>query len=133
MTGPPSTMRGIPSSKLTLLVVATGTWSVGTTLVVNRLWGLYCPFRLLTGLDCPGCGATRAIIALAEGNISLAVHQNLLVVLAPAIGSAVYLASRIPFFRAQNARTFIGVGLLVVLIAWAVARNIPGLDFLRSG
>lgn len=26
-----------------------------------------CPFKYLTGIDCPGCGFQRAVIALAQG------------------------------------------------------------------
>ncbi|WP_410479498.1 DUF2752 domain-containing protein [Pedobacter agri] len=28
-----------------------------------------CPFKALTGIDCPGCGFQRSIIALLQGNI----------------------------------------------------------------
>jgi len=28
-----------------------------------------CPFKYLTGLDCPGCGFQRAFIALVQGDI----------------------------------------------------------------
>ena len=40
-----------------------------------------CPFRSLTRLDCPGCGATRALHALTQGALGQAVGLNLLVVL----------------------------------------------------
>ncbi|MBL9166452.1 MAG: DUF2752 domain-containing protein [Verrucomicrobiales bacterium] len=44
-----------------------------------------CLFHRATGLDCPGCGATRAAYSLLHGNIGVAWHQNaLLVLLAPA-------------------------------------------------
>jgi hypothetical protein len=29
---------------------------------------LPCPFKYLTGIDCPGCGFQRAVIALFKGN-----------------------------------------------------------------
>jgi len=29
---------------------------------------LPCPFKYLTGLDCPGCGFQRSVIALVQGN-----------------------------------------------------------------
>lgn len=29
-----------------------------------------CPFRWLTGLECPGCGALRALHALTQGDIA---------------------------------------------------------------
>jgi hypothetical protein len=28
-----------------------------------------CPFKYLTGIDCPGCGFQRSVIALVQGNL----------------------------------------------------------------
>jgi hypothetical protein len=30
---------------------------------------LTCPFKKLTGIDCPGCGLQRSVIALLQGDI----------------------------------------------------------------
>ena len=30
---------------------------------------LICPFKYFTGLDCPGCGFQRSVIALLHGNV----------------------------------------------------------------
>jgi hypothetical protein len=35
-----------------------------------------CPFHYFTGIECPGCGMTRACIALGRGDISNALHYN---------------------------------------------------------
>ncbi len=35
-----------------------------------------CPFKTVTGLSCPGCGMTRAVYALYDGNISESLRQN---------------------------------------------------------
>ena len=35
-----------------------------------------CPFKLITGLNCPGCGIQRAIHALMHGEIKEAIHYN---------------------------------------------------------
>jgi len=43
-----------------------------------------CPFRVLTDLACPGCGATRGLHALLRGRPGVALHDNALaVVLSP--------------------------------------------------
>lgn len=42
---------------------------------------LYCPFKLLTGIPCPGCGGQRALFAIMHGNIIEAVCINPLSVL----------------------------------------------------
>ena len=39
-------------------------------------WSL-CPFHAITGLECPGCGMTRAMISLGQLKFSAAVGYNL--------------------------------------------------------
>jgi len=31
---------------------------------------LRCPFKYITGIDCPGCGFQRSVIALIQGNLN---------------------------------------------------------------
>lgn len=40
-----------------------------------------CPFKIATGLPCPGCGGTRALVALMQGHFIEAVSINPLSVL----------------------------------------------------
>lgn len=35
---------------------------------------LPCPFKYVTGFDCPGCGFQRACIALLQGNLQESLH-----------------------------------------------------------
>jgi hypothetical protein len=42
-------------------------------------WG-YCPWLLLTGTYCPGCGGLRAVNDLTRGDVSAAASSNLLFV-----------------------------------------------------
>lgn len=35
-----------------------------------------CMFKNMSGLDCPGCGLTRAFCSIAKGNFSKAFHFN---------------------------------------------------------
>jgi hypothetical protein len=37
-----------------------------------------CPFHQLFNLQCPGCGATRALAALLHGDVAAAIHVNAL-------------------------------------------------------
>ena len=42
---------------------------------------VYCPFKLITGIPCPGCGGQRVLFALLQGNIIEAICINPLSVL----------------------------------------------------
>ena len=55
------------------LVVA-GTAGVQIALVSLSLPGWVCPFFRLTGLPCPGCGLTRAVILLLKGDLQASLH-----------------------------------------------------------
>jgi len=35
---------------------------------------LACPFKKLTGFDCPGCGFQRSVLALLQGDLSQSLH-----------------------------------------------------------
>ncbi|HTV40938.1 MAG TPA: DUF2752 domain-containing protein [Candidatus Sulfotelmatobacter sp.] len=93
-----------------------------------------CQFHSLTGLYCPGCGATRATYQLLHGNVLAALHDNALYVVC--LGA---LAARGVWFlnrrlRRQPVRFFIPpVALwifMVVALLFVVVRNLPGFSFL---
>jgi len=89
-----------------------------------------CLFHELTGLFCPGCGSQRAAHHLLNGRFLLAMQFNGLMVL-----SCPFIAW---WFAARTARIWTGVrlpcirltatagrGILVLVIAFWIARNIP--------
>ena len=70
-----------------------------------------CPFYLLTGLECPGCGSQRAIHSLLNGDPVSAMHYNLLLVLAipylllyAVLVIALKVRNRIPGFSPEFAK-----------------------------
>ena len=90
-----------------------------------------CPFHALTGLLCPGCGATRALAALVHGHLAEAMHWNGLVVLllpglalcgAIAYGRAV-AGNAVAWPRVSNASAFT---LLAVAMFFGIGRNLFG-------
>ena len=93
-------------------------------------WMPKCPVRFFTGLDCPGCGSQRAIHALLHGELYEALgHNAMLVCLLPMLALMAYAElthTRHP--RLYRLVTYPGliIGLLVVILAWGVCRN---LDF----
>lgn len=73
---------------LALFGVAFAWWFYGHPPTTGT-WYPPCLFHSLTGLNCPGCGATRAVYALLHGRIGEALHQNALAVIAlPFLGFA---------------------------------------------
>jgi len=68
---------------------------------------IVCPFRLLTGLPCPGCGLTRSWVFLAHGRVTDALSAN-------------------PFGPVTMAAAI----ALVIAVCWAVVRRrpLPDLD-----
>lgn len=94
-----------------------------------------CQFHQITGLNCPGCGATRAVHALAHGNWGAAFQNHALLVvalpfflyglvaeLATALGSR-----RLPLFRPPPWCIWVGLSLLGI---YTVLRNLPFQPFL---
>ncbi|WP_059019672.1 DUF2752 domain-containing protein [Mycobacterium sp. M26] len=83
-----------------------------------------CPFKLLTGWNCPACGGLRMTHDLLHGNLSAAVVENLfLLVGLPAL--ALWAIWRLK--TGQRVFTVPAVVVIVVAaIAWTITRNLPG-------
>lgn len=68
-------------------------WISGFSLIV-LLRVPFCPMASVLGIPCPGCGLTRATLALAQGQVRLAFALHPLVfVLSPLFGLAVASAA----------------------------------------
>jgi len=59
--------------------------------LASRL-GIRCPIRTLFGIDCPGCGGTRALAALLHGDVPRAVRENPAALVA-GLGTAAYVVA----------------------------------------
>lgn len=103
--------------------------------------GVYpvCPTKILTGVDCPGCGGLRATNELAHGDIGAAVDDNALVVLAVPIVAILLLRA---FYFAWTGRTRKPMSsrrarmwtylVIAAITVFTLIRNLPG-SFLSSG
>ena len=99
--------------------------------------GIPCPINTLTGLLCPGCGMFRATGAVLRVDIWQAIRYNALsVILMPlllALGireTARYIRAIAPK-KASRLEMIFSVGVAVISLLYAIARNLPWLAMLR--
>ena len=83
-----------------------------------------CPFKLLTGLNCPACGGLRMTHDLLHGDLTAAVVDNVFLLIGlPALALWVLLRVK----QGQRAFTLPAIVVIAVAaIAWTVIRNMPG-------
>ena len=94
-----------------------------------------CPFRWVTGLECPGCGSQRAIHHLLHLRVGAAMGENLLLVV-----SIPYLIAGFIFDLIKNPspgiaiwhKRLFGINAIiiisVVIVLFWILRNIPPLS-----
>lgn len=89
-----------------------------------------CTFRRLTGLECPGCGGTRALRALISGEVWTALCYNPFIIAALPILLTEYIRSWRICFRPQTAAKPRSRAYCILLqlfaaatILWTIGRN----------
>ena len=111
--------------------------------------GIPCVFHLLTTLECPGCGITRAIVALSRLDIQTAFHYNKLSITVFPLFVLVLVCREYRFIKTgdrnasqkkvRNAETILLTILFVATVFYGIWRNLPtlkvwytyGLDFIH--
>lgn len=95
-------------------------------------WTLPCPVRLLTGLNCPGCGNTRATLALLRLDFKAVFEYNMLYF--PEIFYILWIYGNICRNYIRDGRFAYGnrwvkwdLAFLVILVLWMVIRNVTPL------
>jgi hypothetical protein len=106
-----------------------------------------CPFKALTGLDCPGCGSTRSLGALTRFDLPAALDHNVLVPFALVFVLASFVAWTAAAWRRPDRTGVSGrvgatdlvrrpgviVAIGMVFVAFAVVRNLELGWWLASG
>lgn len=83
-----------------------------------------CPFKLLTGWNCPLCGGLRLTHDLLHGYLAASVNDNVfLLVGIPVLVGWVVLRRRCGQSALPTAAL---LTIVVASIAWTVLRNVPG-------
>jgi hypothetical protein len=101
-------------------------------------WYPSCPFRSITGYDCPGCGITRALRALVTGHPGRAFDHNALFVVVVVVGTVWFVVNRVrersgrpPLAFRNPGRWALAAGAVVAL--WWLGRNLPWQPFAWFG
>ena len=83
-----------------------------------------CPFKALTGLNCPACGGLRMTHDVLNGDLAAAVVDNVfLLVGLPMLAAWLLVRWR----RGQPLMTMPAIVVIAVAaITWTVVRNLPG-------
>jgi hypothetical protein len=83
-----------------------------------------CPFRALTGWNCPGCGGLRMLHDVLNGDLAAAVVDNVFAL----VGLPLLLAWLV--VRWRRGQSLMPMPAIVVIavaaVTWTVARNLPG-------
>lgn len=134
---PPTSFRGRRPTVIAASLV--GGVCVASALIDPTGGPTLCPFKAMTGLDCPLCGATRAAHQLFRGNVIAALDFNaVFVVAAPLliwIAVAVLrqglgdTAVRLPSVRRPTV-----IALVAAVVTFTIIRNlgVAPLDWLSS-
>lgn len=90
--------------------------------------GIGCPFHKLTGLQCPGCGNSRAAMALLRLDFGASFAYNPLFL--PQVGYIVwvYFISCVSYLKGERFTyapplPVLDIALLVVFVLWGILRN----------
>ncbi|TGB42403.1 DUF2752 domain-containing protein [Mycolicibacterium peregrinum] len=83
-----------------------------------------CPFKALTGLNCPACGGLRMTHDLLHGDVAAAVVDNVFAL----VGLPALMVWMLVRWRLGKALFPIPavVTIVVALVLWTVVRNLPG-------
>jgi hypothetical protein len=83
-----------------------------------------CPFRLLTGWNCPACGGLRMTHDLLHGDLAAAITDNVfLLVGIPLLAGWILLRHR----RGKSLPPRPAAAIaMIAMLAWTVVRNLPG-------
>lgn len=135
--GPRTEHLGAPAQPRPRGLLAPLVAAAGSLPAVAYLWAVsperpghypVCPLYWATGLYCPGCGTLRAAHALLHGDLTTALHRNVLVVLAAPVVVLLWLDWVVRAARGRPARrlalsTPATVVVVALLVLYGVARN----------
>jgi hypothetical protein len=108
-----------------LIALGCAPFAAGAVMPADGDIGLLCPFRAMTGLPCPFCGATRAFAFAARGDAGFTSYNAVWVALAALMiltGLVVLVARRSPVDAlTRTTRRSLALIALLTAAGWAYA------------
>jgi len=85
-----------------------------------------CPFLILTGLKCPGCGSQRAVHYLLNLEIYNAFQQNKLIVIFIPYLIANFISRQFNFYKTLDVleSSYAVKSILILVLSYFILRNI---------
>ena len=96
-----------------------------------------CPFKLLTGLPCPGCGMTRSVVTLLHGDLGASLYYHPLGFVLVALAVTLALADAWFWWRdarsmtARPSPTRLLNGLMLTPAPWVAIGALTAIWFVR--
>ena len=89
---------------------------------------IYCPFNLITGLNCPGCGNTRAAFALFRLDFKSMMYYNIFFPFEIAFLFRIYIDCAYNYIKHNDFGItakikWYDIVFLVLMILWTIVRN----------
>ena len=84
-----------------------------------------CPVYKFSGIYCPGCGATRAVGEILQGNVVAAFEQNALFMSAPLLIMIAYMLKK----KGTKSLKIFLLSTFALTLGFTIARNIPNSIF----
>lgn len=119
-------------NSLTFLAVGLG-YLIFVTLTK---WGIPCPFFLITGKYCPGCGISRMFMALARLDFAMAARYNLLVLCLLPFGLWIFIRHSMDYVKTGTTKnskmeTIFYIIAFLLAIVFSVVRNTNWIAFFQ--
>ena len=94
--------------------------------------GIPCVFHEITGLRCPGCGMTHAMMALLHRDFTAFLQANIFAPVIIIFFIISFLSTSVRYikkgvYRLSAVNTFVEVSFLVLFIVWGIIRNFIGI------
>lgn len=124
-------MKTTQKRQIHLLLLTAAILIVGLTLYILARIGhpIPCLFHQITGLQCPGCGNTRAVLALLELDIMRALSYNYLFPVCLFYLCFVYIRCSVAYYQTgkftyRTPAPAMDIAILSLLVIWWIIRNI---------